>query len=204
MDKYKALNIQVADFEKVCILDWNNKKLYQKTIIWAFEDSPNWCDYFQDDDSNFHMDFITACSNVRASCYRIAPANKHKTKLIAGKIIPAIATTTAVVAGFVSIEMYKMIQGHKDVEQYKNAFLNLALPFYAFSEPIQAPKNKYYDVEWTLWDRYNIKGDITLQELLDKFQNEHKLEISMLSQGVCMLYAFFMPPDKRKERGTMK
>ena len=131
-------------------------------------------------------------------------ANKHKTKLIAGKIIPAIATTTAVVAGLVSIEMYKMIQGLKDVEKYKNAFLNLALPFYAFSEPILAPKNKYYDVEWTLWDRYDIKGDITLQELLDIFENEHKLEISMLSQGVCMLYAFFMPADKRKERCGMK
>ena len=150
------------------------------------------------------MDFITACSNARASSYRIAAANKHKTKLIAGKIIPAIATTTAVVAGLVSIEMYKMIQGLKDVEKYKNAFLNLALPFYAFSEPILAPKNKYYDVEWTLWDRYDIKGDITLQELLDIFENEHKLEISMLSQGVCMLYAFFMPADKRKERCGMK
>jgi len=161
-------------------------------------------DFEKDDDTNFHMDFITACSNARASSYRIAAANKHKTKLIAGKIIPAIATTTAVVAGLVSIEMYKMIQGLKDVEKYKNAFLNLALPFYAFSEPILAPKNKYYDVEWTLWDRYDIKGDITLQELLDIFENEHKLEISMLSQGVCMLYAFFMPADKRKERCGMK
>ena len=64
----------------------------------------------QDDDKNFHIAYITACSNVRASCYKIAPANKYKTKQIAGKIIPAIATTTAVVAGLVSIEMYKMIQ----------------------------------------------------------------------------------------------
>ena len=159
---------------------------------------------FQDDDKNFHIDFITACSNLRAASYRIPSANKHKTKLIAGKIIPAIATTTAVVAGLVSIEMYKMISGMTDVEKYKNAFLNLALPFFAFSEPILAPKNKYYEVEWTLWDRYDVQGDITLQELLDLFEKEHKLEISMLSQGVCMLYAFFMPPDKRKERGAMK
>ena len=150
------------------------------------------------------MDFVTACSNVRASSYKIAPANKHKTKLIAGKIIPAIATTTAVVAGLVAIEMYKMIQGLTDVESYKNAFLNLALPFFAFSEPILAPKNKYYETEWTLWDRFDVKGNITLQELLDLFEREYKLEISMLSQGVCMLYAFFMPADKRKERGAMK
>jgi len=161
-------------------------------------------DFEKDDDNNFHMDYITACSNLRASNYSITPADKHKTKLIAGKIIPAIATTTSVVAGLVVIEMYKMIQGITDVEQYKNAFLNLALPFFAFSEPILAPKLKYYENDWTIWDRFDVKGDITLQELLDLFEKEHRLEVSMLSQGVSMLYAFFMPPNKKKERGAMK
>ena len=40
--------------------------------------------------------------NLRAAMYSIDAVDRFKTKLIAGKIVPAIATTTAAVAGLVS------------------------------------------------------------------------------------------------------
>ena len=61
-------------------------------------------------------------------------------KRIAGRIIPAIATTTAMVAGLISAELYKIAAGCDDIEKYRNTFMNLALPVYSFSEPMPAPK----------------------------------------------------------------
>lgn len=162
-------------------------------------------DFEKDDDSNFHMDFIVACSNLRATNYDIAPADRHKSKLIAGKIIPAIATTTSLITGLVCLELYKVLNGNKKIETYKNGFVNLALPFFGFSEPIEAPKLKYNDVEFTLWDSFVVDGtledgkEMTMQHLMDHFQKVD-LEITMISQGVSMLYSFFMSPAKLKER----
>eukprot|EP00736_Rhodelphis_marinus_P008560 Rmarinus@m.25111 len=163
-------------------------------------------DFEKDDDNNFHMDFIVACSNLRATNYSIPPADRHKSKLIAGKIIPAIATTTALVTGLVCMELYKIVQ-KKPLDSYKNGFINLALPFFGFSTPIDAPKNDMGKTgkTWTLWDRFDTDfgKDASLQEFIDYFKTNHGLEVSIVSCGVSMLMSSWMPPKKRKERMAM-
>lgn len=164
-------------------------------------------EFEKDDDTNYHIDFITAASNLRAENYKIELADRHKTKFIAGKIIPAIATTTALVTGLVILEFYKIIDGKNDVEQYKNGFINLALPFFGFSEPIKSEKAVYKgkngDVAIDkLWDRFEV-DNVTLQDLIDHFE-EKGLTITMLSSGVSLLYANFFGPAKLKDRYAMK
>lgn len=164
-------------------------------------------EFEKDDDTNHHIDFITAASNLRAQNYAIAEADRHKTKFIAGKIIPAIATTTALVTGLVILELYKIVDGKDDIEQYKNGFINLALPFFGFSEPIASPKGKYMGSSGEvtidkLWDRFEVE-DITLQKFLDDFK-EKGLDIMMLSSGVSLLYASFYPASKLKDRLGLK
>jgi len=149
------------------------------------------------------MDFITATSNLRASNYSIPHADKHKSKGIAGKIIPALITSTALVSGLVCLELLKVIQDKK-LEAYKNGFVNLALPLFAFSEPIGPAKTKVTDSwSWTLWDRFDVAGpghELTLKEFIGYFKAKYNLEVSMVSCGVSMIYSFFMTKDKLAER----
>ena len=52
-------------------------------------------EFEKDDDMNFHMDFISGFGNLRARNYGIEEIEKFQAKLKAGRIIPAIATATA-------------------------------------------------------------------------------------------------------------
>ncbi|XP_037535723.1 ubiquitin-like modifier-activating enzyme 1 [Nematolebias whitei] len=92
-------------------------------------------DFEKDDDSNFHVDYVVAASNLRAENYDIPPADRHQSKRIAGRIIPAIATTTATVAGLMCLELFKLVQGHKKISSYRTAYLNLAVQYFVLSQP---------------------------------------------------------------------
>eukprot|EP00300_Choanocystis_sp_HF-7_P036097 c5119_g1_i1.p1 GENE.c5119_g1_i1~~c5119_g1_i1.p1 ORF type:complete len:1014 (-),score=269.80 c5119_g1_i1:69-3110(-) len=148
----------------------------------------------KDDDTNYHMHFITATSNLRASNYEIPLADLHTTKRIAGKIIPAIATTTALVTGLVALELYKVHLGDKKLEDFKNGFVNLAVPLFAFSDPVAPPKVVTNGKSWTLWDKIIVdQGDVTLEEFINSFQKTHEVEINMISYGRSMLFTSFSP-----------
>jgi len=166
-----------------------------------------------DKDVDEHMLFVTACSNLRAMNYSIPTEDTHRSRAIAGRIIPAIATTTALVTGLICLELYKIVGSpRKDlkIEAYKNGFLNLAIPFMTLSEPTAPAKTKAVvkgkEWEWTAWDSIDMidQGDITLAAFMDHFEKEYNLEISMLSHGVSILYSFFANKKKIEERKKMK
>eukprot|EP00397_Hematodinium_sp_SG-2012_P005547 GEMP01005567.1.p1 GENE.GEMP01005567.1~~GEMP01005567.1.p1 ORF type:complete len:1030 (+),score=207.10 GEMP01005567.1:26-3091(+) len=167
----------------------------------------------KDCESNFHIAFIAASSNVRARNYKIPEADRHKIKMIAGKIIPAIATTTAMVTGLVSAELLKMALGIESVDQYKNAFVNLALPLFLLSEPLPPLKTVSKDYDYivmgpiiakpngfTPWDKIVFKlGDCTLKTFIDHVVEELGVEVMIISIGNACLYNAYLPQHKARQ-----
>ena len=80
------------------------------------------------DDSNFHVDFLTVATNLRSWNYDIKLSPRHTVKVISGRIIPALATTTAMVCGLVDIEFCKLVLGleSRGRDLFLNSNINLA------------------------------------------------------------------------------
>ena len=97
-------------------------------------------EFEKDDDTNYHVDFLHALTNLRARNYGLAEYDWLQVKIKAGRIIPALVTTTAVVSGLVAIQLIQTVAG-APVELLKNSFVNLAVPYVAQSEP-GAPKQR--------------------------------------------------------------
>lgn len=62
-------------------------------------------------DSSDDLDLVTSSANLRAFTFGIALQSRFQVKEIAGNIIPAIATTNAIVAGLEVTEALKILRG---------------------------------------------------------------------------------------------
>ena len=85
-----------------------------RALLGEIESAAAALEFEKDDASNGHVAFIAAASNARAACYGIAAADELETKRIAGRVVPAIATTTAIVAGLACVELLKLAAARGD------------------------------------------------------------------------------------------
>jgi ubiquitin-activating enzyme E1 len=163
----------------------------------------NLIDFEKDDEANGHVSFVTAASNLRALAYGIPPADAMETRRVAGSIVPAMITTTGLVSALSCLELMKMLKG-LPLTMHRNAFVNLALPFFAFTAPLPAQQcTGVNGREYTTWDRIVVKGSskspvdsMTLRKFLDKIKKSaglgDEIEVSNVSYGPYMIYANFL------------
>lgn len=155
-----------------------------------------------DKDIDAQMRVVMAASNLRARNYRIPEADLHTSRGIAGKITPAIATTTAMVTGAICLELYKILQD-KAAKYLMNTFANLAIPLFTSMEP-EPPKTTKAIIRgkewlWTQWDCIDIKDpSMTVDGLISFLDEQYGVEMTMLSSGVTILFSDFM--DRKKKQ----
>ncbi|KAJ0300440.1 hypothetical protein COL5a_006713 [Colletotrichum fioriniae] len=75
-----------------------------------------------DKDDEDTLDFVTSSANIRSSIFGIERKSRFDIKQMAGNIIPAIATTNAIVAGLCVLQSFKVLRG--DFTQTKEVFIS--------------------------------------------------------------------------------
>ncbi|KAB8293915.1 hypothetical protein EYC80_009388 [Monilinia laxa] len=79
-----------------------------------------------DKDDEDTLDFVTASANLRSIVFGIETKSRFDIKQMAGNIIPAIATTNAIVAGLCVLQSFKVLRG--DYSSSKEIFLSPFAP----------------------------------------------------------------------------
>ncbi len=163
----------------------------------------NVVEFEKDNQNNGHVAFVSAASNLRALNYGIMPVDTLETRRISGNIVPAMITTTALVSALSCIELFKLIRA-APLNLHRNAFVNLALPFFAFTSPLPAePMVGLHGKTHTIWDRIVVNegkksassGGIQLSELLRKVKKKTGGRVTSLYYGPFMIYADFLHSD---------
>lgn len=193
----KATTLSTASVDDAAVINDLIIKLEQcrKNLPSGFRLKP--IQFEKDDDTNYHMDMIAGLANMRARNYSIPEVDKLKAKFIAGRIIPAIATSTAMATGLVCLELYKVLDGGHKLEDYRNTFANLALPLFSMAEPVPPKVIKHRDMSWTVWDRWILKDNPTLRELI-QWLKDKGLNAYSISCGSCLLFNSMFPRHKER------
>ena len=164
----------------------------------------------KDIDSNNHVTFVNICTNLRAKNYNIPKSDEQKTKMIAGRIVPAIANTTASITGFASFQLLTLINS-EEISLIKNCNFNTADNFYQINNPsdvIHIEDEEYNPLldgptiavppKWTVWDIINIKGPLTCQQFIDYMKNKYNVNIKGIISNFKPLIQMFLPNNKIK------
>ncbi|XP_029951673.1 SUMO-activating enzyme subunit 2 [Salarias fasciatus] len=104
---------------------WGCCQLFQhsvETLRTQLQDRGDGAELVWDKDDPPAMDFVTAAANLRMHIFSMNMKSRFDVKSMAGNIIPAIATTNAVIAGLIVLEGLKILSG--EIESCRSIFLN--------------------------------------------------------------------------------
>uniref|UniRef100_A0A6I8PP35 SUMO-activating enzyme subunit 2 n=1 Tax=Xenopus tropicalis TaxID=8364 RepID=A0A6I8PP35_XENTR len=159
-----------------------------ETLREQLREKGNGAELVWDKDDPPAMDFVTAAANLRMHIFSMNMKSRFDVKSMAGNIIPAIATTNAVISGLIVLEGLKILSGN--TEQCRTVFLNkqpnprkkLLVPC-----SLDPPNPSCYVCA--------IKPEVTVK------LNVHKVTVQMLQDKILKEKFAMVAPDVQIEDG---
>ena len=169
---------------EMCNIDISEIDLDEITLNYEYKECDNNFDLSKisvssiklekDNDENNHIRFLNSCVNLRAYNYNIEQISFLETKLKAGKIVPAISTTTSIVSGLLMKEIIKYIIGKSN---FKNSYINSSINLLMSSDTLACERNCLGN---SVWDYLEIDYDIKISKLKEKVLNLYNLSLDVI------------------------
>lgn len=206
-------NYYVSHVENIDKFERNylQNELYNILLLFVTNLTPIPIEFEKDNEDLQHVKWISCVANTRNFQYSIDQIDEYETRKIAGKIIPAMVTTTSVVSAHQIIEMIKIIklykenkylkkENEKDIEIYKNRFINMNLNYHVGNEV--TPCDKYYYIKeeinnknskentnyLTLWSKFKLETNRTediVKQINEKTNKYLNLNLNLYSISSC-------------------
>lgn len=151
-------------------------------------------EFEKDDDELGHVNWINISANMRNIQYSIPQTDLYETRRIAGNIIPAMITTTALISGFQILEYiricklykknkYLIKDTHTDLDLYKNRFVNLNTNYCDGINPTLVPTYTLPNgTILSVWSNFNVENSNT-NDIIKQIESETKRKIEFITLG---------------------
>ncbi|CAM9189780.1 unnamed protein product, partial [Laminaria digitata] len=125
-----------------------------------------------DKDNSIAMAFVAAASNLRSRVFQIPVQSLYEAKGTAGNIIPAIATTNAIIAGLQVMEALKILKGGIPISEACRYTYCLREPtrkgLFLLPTPLEKPARSCFVCNTNTLELCLDTDTLTLQDLVDK------------------------------------
>lgn len=150
-------------------------------------------EFDKDDESKGHVEFLYAFSNLRAENYNIEKCDIYKVKMVSGKIVPAIASTTAAIVGIVALQLY-ILKVTEDIQYLRNCYFDLARNVICFenvrmnkfikdeNDKLEEGKkpNKLIPEKYSIWDYLVINDSLSIKHFNDYMKKKYNVEVTSI------------------------
>lgn len=162
-------------------------------------------EFEKDDDSNMQIKMIHSGSKIRAETYGIDPVDFDAVKGIAGKIIPAIVTTTAIVSGFSLSQVVNILFENKTT--YTELATNLSTNSILVSKSRAAKTVQYKGIKCGLWEQLvinNNNNEPSIYTFVEQFEKQYGITIGTIFYKETMLMVDFVDDEPISQLLTSK